>query len=174
MNDRLNRVVERLLLDRRFLRRFRRNPEKALAPFGLTHEETEAVKGGSAVELLRLGLDPAYVWPKGDVGFLQSWIVRHAKRLTPAVVLAAFVLPAAPALAAGRRRVHRSAVARVSRYFARRGLGGRFASRMARAGFTGELTSRAARGADTRAFFAFARRTARDFGIQPPPPPSES
>jgi len=163
------RVVDQLLLDRRFLRRFRRNPERALEPFGLTQEEVEAVKRGHAPELLRLGLDPAYVWPKDGSGFLQTWIVRHAKRLTPALVLAAFVLPAAPALGSPRSRVRRSAVARVSRYFARRGLGGEFAARMARAGFAGRLTSQAARGADTRAFYAFAGRAARDFGIQPPP-----
>ena len=169
MNDALNRAVERLLLDRRFLRRFRRNPERALQGFDLTHEEVTALKGGNAHELLRLGLDPMYVWPKHDPGFIQSWIARHAKRISPALVLAAFVLPAAPAYANSRSRVRRSVVARVSRYFAQRGLGGEFAARMARAGFAGRLTSQAARGADTRAFIAFAGRKARDFGIQPPP-----
>jgi hypothetical protein len=169
MNERLNRVVEQLLLDRRFLRRFRRNPERALAPYGLTFEEAEAVKRGNLHELLGLGLDPAYAWPKDDAGFLQSLIVRHAKRLSPVLVLAAFVLPAAPATAAGRGRVRRSAVGRVSRYFARRGIAGEFAARMARRGFAGRATSEAASGADTRAFYAFANRTARDFGIKPPP-----
>lgn len=174
MNERLNRAVEQLLLDKRFLRRFRRDPERALERFDLTGEEVEAVKRGNAHELLRLGLDPTYVWPRDDSGFLQSWIVRHSKRLTPALVLAAFVLPAAPAFADRRSRVRRSAVGRVSRYFARRGFGGRFAARMARAGFAGRITSRAARGADTRAFYAFASRTARDFGIKPPPGPGDT
>ena len=60
MNDRLNRAVERLLLDKRFLRRFRRDPEGALRSFELTAEEVEAVKEGDAARLVALGLDPSY------------------------------------------------------------------------------------------------------------------
>ena len=59
MNERLNRAVEQLLLDKRFLRRFRRDPERTLEAFDLTGEEVEAVKRGNAHELLRLGLDPS-------------------------------------------------------------------------------------------------------------------
>ncbi len=102
MNDRLNVVVERLLLDDRFLRRFRRNPDRALEAFDLTGEEADAVKRGNAEQLIGLGLDPSYVWPQERDGFLHAWLVRHAKRLTPAVLLAAFLLPATPAVGARR------------------------------------------------------------------------
>jgi hypothetical protein len=50
--------VERLLVDKRFLRRFRRDPEAALAPLGLTAAEVEAVKSGDSGRLLELGLAP--------------------------------------------------------------------------------------------------------------------
>jgi hypothetical protein len=170
MNERLNNVIERLLLDDRFLRRFRSNPERTLEPFELTDAEVEAVKRGDAGQLLRMGLDPMYVWPKPDDGFLHTWIVRHVKRLTPALVLAAFVLPVAPALGEnGVRAARRSPIARVSRYFGWRGFGGRFHARLARSGFAGIRTSRAATGRDVRAFYAFARASAREFGIKPPP-----
>ena len=43
MNKRLNNAIERLLLDDRFLRRFRRNPERALEPFDMYDAEIEAV-----------------------------------------------------------------------------------------------------------------------------------
>lgn len=114
MNARLNNAIERLLLDDRFLRRFRRNPERALEPFDLTDGEIEAVKLGDAGQLIQMGLDPKYVWPTPREGFLHAWVVRHAKRLTPALVLAAFVLPVAPALAAkpGRRASRRAIAAR--------------------------------------------------------------
>jgi hypothetical protein len=169
MNDRLNDAVERLLLDKRFLRRFRRNPEAALEPFALTTEEIEAVKNGDARWLVGLGLDPSYVWPKARSPLVPLWILARAKKLTPALVLAALVLPASPALAARRGAEPRSRVGRVSRYFGSEGVGGAFHARLARAGLAGPLTSAAATRRDTSAYAALARRAARDFGIKPPP-----
>ncbi len=116
MNDRLNAVVERLLLDDRFLRRFRQNPDRALEAFDLTREEADAVKRGNAEQLIGLGLDPSYVWPQERDGFLHAWLVRHAKRLTPAVLLAAFLLPATPAVGARRATARRGSVRAARRY----------------------------------------------------------
>jgi hypothetical protein len=168
VNDRLNRAVERLLLDKRFLRRFRRNPEAALKPFALTSEEIEAVKDGDARRLVGLGLDPSYVWPKRPRP-VPFWALARAKKLTPAFVLAALVLPATPALAARRRETPRSPVGRVSRHFARRGFGGEFHQGLAMTGRAGRVVSRAASRRDASRFMAQARGAARDFGIQPPP-----
>ena len=109
MNDRLNNVIERLLLDEGFLRRFRSNPERALEPYELTDAEVAAVKSGDERQLLHMGLDPAYVYPQPREGFLHAWIVRHTKRLTPALVLAAFVLPVAPAVAGRSAKARRHA-----------------------------------------------------------------
>jgi Aromatic-ring-opening dioxygenase LigAB, LigA subunit len=169
MNDRLNRTVERLLLDRRFLRRFRRDPEAALRPYALTHEEIEAVKAGDAAVLIDLGLDPSYVRPKVSSPGLRTWVLRHAKKLAPAVVLAALALPATPALAAPDGRARGSRVGRVTRFFGRRGVAGEFHAQLARTRRAGRLTSRAATGRNAAAFVARARRSAREFGIQPPP-----
>src|SRR5919106_6829750 len=132
MNDRLNRAVERLLLDKRFLRRFRRDPEAALRPLELTSEEIEAVKEGDAARLVALGLDPSYAWPKVRSPLLPLWMLARAKKLTPALVLAALVLPATPAIAS-RRSARRSPIGDVSRYFGRRRAAGAFYAGLARA-----------------------------------------
>lgn len=168
MNDRLNRAVERLLLDKRLLRRFRKSPEAALRRFGLSSEELEAVKEGDARRLVGLGLDPSYVWPKAPPA-VPLWALARAKKLTPALVLAALMLPASPALAARSDAARPSPVARVSRFFARRGFGGEFQRRVARSGEAGRVMSRAARRQDVSALAARAQRAASDFGIQPPP-----
>jgi hypothetical protein len=139
MNARLNSAVEQLLLDDGFLRRFRRNPDKALARHGLSADEIAAVKRGDASELLALGLDPELVAPQERGNFLQAWLVRHAKRLSPAVVLAAFLLPAAPAVGARRvsarrashrptARAHRRAVSARALHAARARRAGRYRS----------------------------------------------
>jgi hypothetical protein len=85
----LNDAVGRLLTDGNFLRRFRRNPERTLRRYDLTETEIEAVKRGDARELLALGLDPAYVWPKVEAATLEPWLFRNARRLAPAAFLAA-------------------------------------------------------------------------------------
>jgi hypothetical protein len=169
MNDRLNRAVERLLLDKRFLRRFRRDPEAALRSFALTDQEIDAVKLGDASRLVRLGLDPNYVWPKVRSPFFPAWILTRAKKLTPAVVVAVFALQASPAFAAPPGQGRRSRVGRISRYFGRQRFGGEFHAQLARTGRSGRLTSRAATRRDTSRFAARARGAAREFGIQPPP-----
>jgi hypothetical protein len=168
MNDRLNRAVEQLLLDKRLLRRFRRSPEAALRRFALSSEEIEAVKDGDARRLVGLGLDPSYVWPKARPA-VPLWALVRAKKLTPAFVLAALMLPASPALASRRDAARPSPVGRVSRFFARRGFGGEFHQRVARSGRAGKVMSRAATRRDASALAARARRAASDFGIQPPP-----
>ena len=168
MNDRLNRAVEQLLLDRRLLRRFRRSPEAALRRFGLSSEEIEAVKDGDARRLVGLGLDPSYVWPKARPA-VPLWALVRAKKLTPAFVLAALVLPASPALAARSDAARPSPAGRVSRFFARRGFGEKFHQRVARSGEAGRVMSRAATRRDASALALRARRAASDFGIQPPP-----
>jgi hypothetical protein len=93
----LNDAVERLLTDGAFLRRFRRDPERTLRRYDLTETEIEAVKRGDARELLALGLDPAYVWPKVQTAALEPWLFQNARRLAPAAFLAAaLALLAAP------------------------------------------------------------------------------
>jgi hypothetical protein len=164
VNDRLNSAVERLLLDKRFLRRFRRDPEAALRRFDLTAEEVEAVKEGDAARLVGLGLDPSYAWPKVRSPFLPLWILARAKKLTPALVFAALVLPASPALASRRRR---SAVGEISSYLARNRVAGAFYRRIAGPS-AGRVVSNAATRADSSAFFARARKTAEEAGIPPP------
>src|SRR5687768_7103219 len=158
MNDRLNRAIERLLLDKRFLRRFRRDPEAALRPFELTGEEIEAVKAGDAAGLVALGLDPSYAWPKVRSPLLPLWTLARAKKLTPAFVLAALLLPATPAVAR-RRSARPSSVSEVSRYFGRRRVAGAFYEGLARSGRAGSLVSRAATRRDTSAYFAVARKS---------------
>jgi hypothetical protein len=169
MNDRLNHAVEQLLLDRRFLRRFRKSPEAALRRFELSSEEVEAVKDGDARRLIGLGLDPSYVWPKARPRAVPLWAFARAKKLTPAFVVAALMLPASPALAARSDAARPSPAGRVSRFFARRGFGGEFHQRVARSGEAGRVMSRAATRQDVSALAARAQRAASDFGIQPPP-----
>jgi hypothetical protein len=108
-NQALDTAVERLLCDRRFLKRFRRRPERALRPYGLSCEEVAAVKRGDSRELMALGLDPELASPSGrlDRTPMAAWLLRNASRLAPASVLAATALvfaPAASAPAGGRRR----------------------------------------------------------------------
>lgn len=92
-NDPLNRAVEELFTSRRLLRRFRRDPERALSRFELSHREVEAVKRGDVEELLGLGLNPALVWPQPASRLpVQSWLLRSAKRLVPAAVIAGALL----------------------------------------------------------------------------------
>jgi len=90
-NDRLNAAVDRLLSDRRFLARFRRDPSKAAGALGLSMRETEALKRGDAGELLELGLDPSYVWPNVPTTRAgRFWLARNARRLAPLVFAAGF------------------------------------------------------------------------------------
>jgi len=166
-NDRLNAAVERLLSDSRFLRRFRRHPERTLAVYELTHEEIEAVKRGDAPELLALGLDPRLVWPRVQAESPLVWLVSRMRPLSPALVLAALLAPGSPALAAGRREPSR--VGRVARYFAGRGVAGDFFSMIARTGRSGRAISRAANGRGGRSFARSAGQFARQRGIEPPP-----
>lgn len=140
-----------------------------MRPFALTDQEIDAVQAGDASRLVRLGLDPNYVWPKVRSSFFPAWILTGAKKLSPAVVVAVFALQASPAFAAPPGRGRRSRVGRISRYFGRQRVGGDFHARLARTGQSGRVTSRAATGRDASAFAARARRTARDFGIKPPP-----
>jgi hypothetical protein len=166
-NDRLNAAVERLLSDARFLRRFRRNPERALAEYELTTTEIAAVKRGAAPELLGMGLDPTLVWPRVQSESPLRWLITRVRPLSPALVLAAMLAPASPAVAAGRKEPSR--VGRVARYFARRGVAGDFFATVGRSGRSGRAISRAANGRTTRSFNRAARSFARQRSIQPPP-----
>jgi hypothetical protein len=89
-NDRLDAAVEQLFTNRRLLRRFQRDPERALRRFALSRQELAALKRGDTDELLALGLSPAIVWPQpvSTLG-LHAWLMRHGKRLAPAAFLAA-------------------------------------------------------------------------------------
>jgi hypothetical protein len=113
-NVNLNAAVERLIADRRFLARFRRNPERALEGFDLSALEVDALKRGESDELLALGLDPRHVSPEAvDVIPLQSWTVRNAGRLVPTALLAAALLAVAgPAGGTDRAASRRRAVKR--------------------------------------------------------------
>ena len=120
MPQQLNEVVERLLVDDRFMRRFRRNPEKALRKYDLTREEIEAVKAGRTQTLLELGLDPALVWPRAEADDARrGWFTRNALAVGPAALLVALVMgaaaaPSARAIPRERRTGLRRAVGRMS------------------------------------------------------------
>lgn len=99
-NASLTAAVERLLCDHRFRSRFQRDPEGVLARFGLSPTEVAALREGDSETLLQLGLDPSIIWPEpGRSTPLEPWLLRNAKRLAPAVFLAA-LLAAWPATAA--------------------------------------------------------------------------
>ena len=86
----LDQAVRALLMDRHLVSRFRRSPDLAMSPYGLTALELEAVKKGDVDELIGLGLDPELVWPRPASTFpIQSWLLQNAKRLAPAALLAA-------------------------------------------------------------------------------------
>lgn len=116
-NEALDRAVERLMSDERFRRRFRRRPSRALRGSGLAQAEVEALKRGRADELVELGLDPTYVFPVTPprAAPLQVWLLRNARRLVPAALLAgaALTVAAAPAPAAKRRVSTRVKIKRV-------------------------------------------------------------
>lgn len=106
-NDRLNHAVEALMLDGRLLRRFRRNPERALKRFDLSSEEIDAVKDGGIQRLVPLGLRADLVWPHpGNALLVPNWALRNAKRLAPAALIAAaaFAWPAGSEAATSRTR----------------------------------------------------------------------
>jgi hypothetical protein len=63
-NRALNDVVERLLADGRFLRRFRVDPDGTLRRYGLSPQAIEAIKRGDAAGLLALALSPPLVSPE--------------------------------------------------------------------------------------------------------------
>lgn len=118
----LNAAVERLLVDRGFARRFRRNPERALRRYGLGADEVEALKRGRADELLALGVDPEYVWPRAEAAGLEPWLLRNARRLAPVTLLAALTLVGAPTALAARQGRAR-ALRRLGRHAALRRTG---------------------------------------------------
>jgi len=97
-NEALNDAVVRLLADRSFLRRFRRDPEAALRRYGLDAGLVEAIKRGDELELLELGLSPELVWPelapRNDA--VRHSLVRKTLALAPAAFVAA-LLAAFPA-----------------------------------------------------------------------------
>jgi hypothetical protein len=103
-NEALNEVVVRLFDDRRFLRRFRRNPERALRGYRLDAREVEALKRGDTRELLELGLRPTLVWPelRPAVSPVSTWLLQSRRRLAPAALLLA-LFAAAPATASAAR-----------------------------------------------------------------------
>lgn len=121
-NASLDRAVERLLDDARFLRRFRKDPDAALRPFQLSEREVEAVKRGDAEELVALGLDPRFVWPslKATSGG-RRWLARSGRKLAPlafAVAAAALWPGSAQAVrtAPGQRRAARRIARAASRH----------------------------------------------------------
>lgn len=92
-NESLDKAVERLLTDARFLGRFRRSPERACEGLGLSRGGIAALKRGREDELLALGLEPALVRPPAQaVAPIQWWAVQNARRLPPAVLVAAALL----------------------------------------------------------------------------------
>lgn len=114
-ND-LNRAVELLLADPSFLRRFRRNPERALRGLDLAAEEIAALKAGDARELVRLGVDPAYVWPRAeDRAPQRAWFLRNGRRLAPATFVVALLAVAGGAGTAQAVRGRRVALRRLTR-----------------------------------------------------------
>jgi hypothetical protein len=104
-NEGLNEVVERLLADRRFQRRFRKDPERAVRGYGLTSVELDAVKRGDERTLIGLGVSPDLVWPElaARNGVVWGWLLHPGRKLAPAAFVAA-LLVAFPAQAATGRR----------------------------------------------------------------------
>jgi hypothetical protein len=102
----LNAAVEQLFSSPRMLRRFRRNPDRALSRFDVTPAEVAALKSGDAGKLLVMGMNPAWVWPQPPGHAVQNWLQRNARRLAPAAFLAAVMVawPAAGHAATPSRR----------------------------------------------------------------------
>jgi len=103
-NERLTAAVTELQYSRRLVRRFRRDPARAMRRFALSSEELGAVKDGDAEGLLDLGLDPECVWPREPVG--SSWrrrLVKGGARFSP-FAFAALVAGLLPTAALARRR----------------------------------------------------------------------
>jgi hypothetical protein len=115
-NDTLNETVERLFDDRRFLRRFRRNPERALRRSGLETHEIDALKRGETRELLALGMRPTLVWPelRPAMPSPAAWLFQSRRKLAPAALLLALAAVApAQATAARRQSLRTRALERV-------------------------------------------------------------
>ena len=115
----LNRAVESLLGDPRFLRRFRRDPERAVRGLDLTGDELGALTRGDARELLALGVDPAYVWPSAPrETAVRAWLARSGTKLAPAAFLAALLAAFATAGTASAARTggRRTALRRLVRH----------------------------------------------------------
>jgi hypothetical protein len=106
-NKALDDTAERLFGDRRLMRRFRRNPHRALRGSGLSTREVDALKRGDGKELLELGLDRRFLAKPApaNAGVLHDWMLRNARRLVPASLLGALALTlgAATAPAGGGR-----------------------------------------------------------------------
>ena len=131
----MNQVVERLLVDRRFLSRFRDDSDGAMARYSLTRAESEAVKSGDQRRLLDLGLDRKFVEPTPRPrSWWASFALRSAAILSvPALV--AILLTASPSIALaspGRR----TAGVRLGRVLERRTTGVRRAENRVKAAAT--------------------------------------
>jgi hypothetical protein len=109
-NVNLDAAVRRLIADKRFLTRFRRDPESAVESFDLSAQEVEALKRGEADELIAFGLDPRYVYPEAaDAAPAQSWALRNAQRLSLPALVAAALLGFTVTAGGGPRVVDRAA-----------------------------------------------------------------
>jgi hypothetical protein len=113
----LDDVVQRLLGDRRFLRRFRHDPEGTLSRYGLSRHAIEAVKRGDADELLALGLSPQLVWPGPgpESGTLRRWLLRRGHALSPVAFATALFVAFPVAAGAAPPPARRIAKSRASR-----------------------------------------------------------
>jgi hypothetical protein len=114
----LNEAVEQLFSSPRMLRRFRRNPDRALSRFDVTPAEAVALRSGDAEELLVMGIDPAWIWPQPPGHAAQNWLQRNARRLAPAAFLAA-VMVAWPAAGHAATPTRRTFLRRAARYLQR-------------------------------------------------------
>lgn len=110
-NHRLDEVLEKLLGDRRFLTRFRKDPEATLRPFGLDAREREAVLAGDIDRLAAFGADVRRLNPRHH--WSPRRLIADLAWAAPAIaaVLLAVQLAIAPA-AIGRSRARRRAALR--------------------------------------------------------------
>lgn len=174
----LNEVVTRLLVERRFLARFRADPEGAVSGYNLSRQEVDAIKRGDQHELLALGLDRKILDPRPA---RRSWSSYLLLRLTgtvaaPALLLFAVALGTGTASAetgtAARRAGKRRAARRLVRIAGRRrtGLRGVRARLIRREGHPGIRRARARIGhiSAIRAT-GIARARARVIGDEKPP-----
>ena len=99
----LDSFVSRLLSDRRFLERVRRDPQREAARYGLGQGQLDAALDGDAMRLLALGVSPAVLEPPKPTRFWLGPALMRMGAVGATALLALSFLGAAPNTTDGPR-----------------------------------------------------------------------